>query len=63
MLVDAVVVQGSKDETDHFPRDVEVYVSTAATAGGPFTKVATTALAPEGQRRHRHRSARSRLAS
>jgi hypothetical protein len=45
MLVDAVVVQGSKDDTEHFPRDVEVYVSTAATAGGPFTKVATAALA------------------
>ncbi len=47
MLVDAVVVQGSKDDTDHFPRDVEVYVSTAATPDGPFTKVAAAAL-PNG---------------
>ena len=47
MLVDAVVVQGSKNDTDQFPRDVEVYVSAAATAGGPFTKVAASAL-PRG---------------
>jgi hypothetical protein len=44
MLVDAVVVQGSKEDTEHFPRDVEVSVSTAAAADGPFTKVATAAL-------------------
>jgi hypothetical protein len=47
MLVDAVVVQGSKNDTDQFPRDIEVYVSAAATAGGPFTKVAASAL-PSG---------------
>jgi hypothetical protein len=47
MLVDAVVVQGSKNDTDQFPRDVEVYVSAAATAGGPFTKVAASTL-PNG---------------
>jgi hypothetical protein len=45
VLVDAVVVQGSKDDTDHFPRDVEVLVSTAATPDGPFAKVASSALA------------------
>ncbi len=47
MLVDAVVVQGSKNDAEHFPRDVEVYVSTAAMPDGPFTKVAASAL-PSG---------------
>jgi hypothetical protein len=43
MLVDAVVVHGG-EASDEFPRDVEVWASTAATAGGPFTKVAAASL-------------------
>jgi hypothetical protein len=43
-LVDAVMLLGDDEATDQFPRDVEVYVSTAATPEGPFTKVAAVSL-------------------
>jgi hypothetical protein len=44
VLVDAVMVQGSSESSDSVPRDVEVWVSTAATPDGPFTKVAAVSL-------------------
>jgi hypothetical protein len=47
VLVDAVMLQGSSESSDHFPRDVEVSVSTAAAPDGPFTKVAAASL-PKG---------------
>jgi hypothetical protein len=49
VLVDAVMLQGSSESSDNFPRDVEVYVSTAATPDGPFTKVAAASLPKAGE--------------
>jgi len=46
MLIDRVTIVGG--EPRGFPRDVEVWVSTAAAPDGPFTKVAATAL-PSGE--------------
>ena len=44
VLIDSVALQGDPDPSDLLPRDVEVWVSTAATPDGPFTKVAATSL-------------------
>lgn len=46
-LVDAVTLHGSSELPDNFPRDVEVWVSTATKPGDPFTKAAAAAL-PKG---------------
>jgi hypothetical protein len=43
MLVDSVTLQGG-ELADQFPRDVEVWVSTATPPDAPFTKVAAVSL-------------------
>jgi hypothetical protein len=47
-VVDAIVLR-SDDVRQELPRDVEVWVSTAATPDGPFTKVAGAALPPAAE--------------
>jgi hypothetical protein len=48
-VVDGVTLQGDSDSSDQLPRDVEVWVSTAAAPDGPFTKVAATSLPKASQ--------------